>query len=151
MPNVVKHNEISFPLLAGWGDATQPMALGQVDGNFRPTFVVSSERARPGESAAAYAARHLSFLKQAMDGYTLVKEGPATFGPNVGFLREHAFNLNGEKLVQLQLYLVVGGGAYVAAFTEKAARLSSSRRAGEEMFEKLQIGVGGPPRSDSFG
>ncbi len=148
---LVKHNELSFPVPAEWADATQPMALGPVDGNYRPSFVVSSERARPGEAAAGFAARHLPFLKGTLDGYTLVKEGAATFGANAGFLREHSFSLNGERLAQLQLYLVVGAGAYVATFTEKAARLPAVRRTAEQIFEKLQVAVAPAGKGDVFG
>lgn len=148
---LIKHGEVSFAVPSGWVDSTQPLSLGPPDGNFRPSFLVASEPSRPGENVATFAARHLGFLKTAVQGYALIQEGPASFGGNAGFLREHSFVLNGEKLTQLQLYLLAGKGAFIATFTEKASRMAGARRTAEQMFEKLQLNATGTRAGDVFG
>jgi hypothetical protein len=136
----IQHNALHIPLPSGWDDGSQVVALGPVDGGFRPNFVASREPAKPGESPDKYAARVLPALKGSLQGYAVVKEGAATFGKNAGFQREHTFTANGQKIGQVQLYLVVGAQAHTLTFTHLAPKLAGARKLAEQLFAETKLG-----------
>jgi hypothetical protein len=135
----IQHNGLYLTLPTGWEDGTQVVALGPVDGSFRPNLVASQEPTKGLESAERFALRQLPALKQALQGFTLVKEGPATFGRQTGFLREHHFMTRGAKLGQLQFYVVDGRTAFTFTFTHLSNKLVTSRKLAEQLFSQAQI------------
>jgi hypothetical protein len=137
--NAIEHNEIHLELPQGWQDGSQVIALGPASGPVRPTLVVTREPAGK-ETLEQFAARQLPQLKAALPGLALVKEGPARFGPHSAFLREYNFTAEGQKLSQLQLYVLRSGIAYSVTFTQATAQMASTRQIAEEAFSKLKIG-----------
>jgi hypothetical protein len=135
----IHHNQLTLMLPMGWEDGTQVVALGPVDGNFRPNLVASQEPVKGAESAEGFAQRQLPALKQALQNYALIKEGAAAFGRLSGFLREHQFTTRGTKLGQLQFYVISGRTAFTLTYTHLANRLSTTRRIAEQLFASADL------------
>jgi hypothetical protein len=140
--NHLQHNYLTLNLPAGWEDASQVIALGPEDSGFRPNLVFSQEPTKPNESAAQFAARQLPQLRQALTGYQLVKEGNAKFGPNAGFLREHAFKMDKGEIGQLQFYVVSGGRAYTFTFTHLKGKLAGAKHIAEKLLTEARLNLG---------
>jgi len=136
---VIQHNDLYLSLPSGWEDGTQVVALGPVDGSFRPNLVASHEPTKGMESAERFALRQLPALKQALQGFTLIKDAPATYGRLTGHLREHHFTTRGAKLGQLQFYVVEGRTAYTFTFTHLSNKLAASRKLAEQLFAQAQL------------
>jgi hypothetical protein len=137
--NVIQHLYLTVPIPDGWEDASQVIALGPEKDGFRCNLVFSQEPTKPGETATEFAARQLPQLRAALDGYILVREGEARFGPNSGFLREHTFSMEKADIAQLQFYVILGGRCYTFTFTDLERNLSSSRSTGERMFSRARL------------
>ena len=137
--SVIHHNQVTVQLPSGWEDGTQVVALGPVDGGFRPNLVASQEPTKGSETSEQFAQRQLPALKQVLQGFSMVREGVMTLGPHRGFLREHLFNVRGSKLAQLQFYLVVGRTAYTFTYTHLANKLATTRKTAEQMIGAVVI------------
>jgi hypothetical protein len=135
----ILHNEVRLEVPSGWSDQSQILAVGPAEGKFRPNLVVSLEGAHV-RSASGLAAQALANLKKTLAGYSLVKEGPAQFGSTKGFLREHTFTMNGQKLAQLQYHVVQDGRGYTVTYTHLASRMAATRGVAEEAFKMLEVG-----------
>lgn len=135
----IQHNEVMLALPSGWEDGSQVIALGPVDGSFRPNLVVSREAAR-SETAEQFAKRQLPSLRSALKGLAVVAEGPASFGSNKGFLRQHTFTAQGAKLGQLQFYVLHGQFAYTLTFTHLANKLAGTRKLAEQLLGSVKVG-----------
>lgn len=137
--NVIQHAYLSVPLPDGWEDASQVIALGLEEDGFRPNLVFSQEGTEPGESPDQFAARQLPELRMALTGYTVLREGPARFGPNFGYLREHAFHMDRGEIGQFQFYVLLGGRCYTFTFTHLRERLERVRPLAERMFAQARL------------
>jgi hypothetical protein len=130
----IQHNQLTLALPSSWEDGTQVVAMGPTDGGFRPNLVASQEPTKGGENAERFAQRQLPALKQALQGFVLIKEGPASFGRLVGFLREHHFSTRNTKLGQLQFYVIHERTAVTFTYTHLAPKLATTRKIAEHMF-----------------
>lgn len=145
--SVLQHNYLAIQMPDGWEDASQVIALAPEDDGFRPNLIFSQEPTRDGEDAAQFAARQLSQLREVLEGYRIVSEGPAKFGSNVGFLREQEFIMDKGAIRQIQFYIVLDERNYTFTFTHLAHMLSSVRGVAEQMFASARIN---PPNPKAF-
>jgi hypothetical protein len=137
----MQHNYLTVPLPADWEDASQVIALGPEQHGFRSNLVFSQESTEFGETAADFAERQLPKLQEALLKYQVVKEGPARYGPNSGYLREHTFSIDIDKgeIGQLQFYCVMGGRCYTFTFTHVKGSLDAAKPIAEKMFAQARL------------
>jgi len=131
---------VSLP--SGWLDASQVVALGPEEGGFRPNLVVGHEPC--AGTAAEFAAALLPQLRKALPALAVAKEGPATFGALSGFLREQTFTSEGQKVAQLQFFVVQGRTVHTFTFTHLAGKLDSRRRIAGKIFAGLELAEPAP-------
>lgn len=149
---LLRHNELTIALPAGWreqSDVVAVVGLDRPEHNFRATMVVSRDRAAEGELADAFAARQLPLLRSAFPGYSLLSEGPCRLGGYDGFAREHTFTrgaanpqLGGGTVRQLQWYVVHDGTAYTFTFTDLPANFAESREMAVRLLERVSFTEG---------
>ncbi len=137
----MQHGNLRMALPDGWSDATQIVAAGPVENGFRSSLAYTSESLRPRETPPQFAARMLAMLKSSTEQFELVGERTATFGLLGGFLREYTHVVRGEKLAQLQFYVVREGVVHMFTFTQKAERMQASRPVAEKLFASASLGV----------
>jgi hypothetical protein len=139
---ILEHNFLTLTMPADWEDASQVIALGPEDDGFRPNLVFSSEPVRRGEDSAAFAARQLPQLQDALDYYQVISEAPAAYGPNRGYLRHHAFRMEQGEVGQLQFYVVAAGRAHTFTFTHLREKFPEALKMGEYLFAQARLNLG---------
>ncbi len=139
--NTMQHGNLRMTLPDGWSDATQIVAAGPVENGFRSSLAYTSETLRPRETPPQFAARMLASIKSSTEQFELVSERTATFGQLGGFLREYTHMVRGEKLAQLQFYVVRAGVVHMFTFTQKAERMQASRPVAEKLFASATLGM----------
>jgi hypothetical protein len=137
----MQHGSLRMALPDGWSDATQIVAAGPVENGFRSSLAYTTETLRTRETPPQFAARMLTVLRSSTEQFQLVGERPATFGTVGGFLREYTHLVRGEKLSQLQFYVVREGTVHMFTFTQKADRMQASRSVAEKLFASVNLGV----------
>jgi hypothetical protein len=137
--NIIQHLYLSVPLPDGWEDASQVIALGPEQEGFRPNLVFSQEDTERGETPERFAARQLPQLRQVLNGYRVVHEAPARFGPNSGFLRKHTFQMDRGAIGQFQFYVLLGGRCYTFTFTHLSELLDEARPLAERLFAQARL------------
>src|SRR4051812_40791391 len=139
--HTMQYGSLRMSLPDGWSDATQIVAAGPVENGFRSSLAYTTEALRPRETPPQFAARMLTVLSKATEQFQLVAERPATFGTVGGFLREYTHLVRGEKLAQLQFYVVREGTVHMFTFTQKADRMQASRPMAEKLFASVNLGA----------
>ena len=109
----------------------------------------TSETLLPRETPPQFAARMLASIKNSTEQFQLVGERTATFGTLGGFLREYTHVVKGEKLAQLQFYVVRAGVVHMFTFTQKAERMQASRMVAEKLFASVTLGTPVAPSAAS--
>jgi hypothetical protein len=138
----VVHNNISLPMPMGWEDGTQVVIVApEAEGGFRPNVVMSRDPPEPpDETPQAFSARHQRALRSALERYELLDEHDhRRVGPYDGFLREHAFLANAQRLQQFQYYFRYEGWVYTLTFTHLASHFPEWRARALEIFAKLRF------------
>jgi hypothetical protein len=140
----VRHGDVRLPLPPGWKDDTpddrqQVVVVGPEDQGFRPNVVITRDPSS-GETAEAFADRHLPMLRDALPDYELLAEGLVTLGPHAGFMREHGMTANGRRMRQLQFCVVVGETVFTMTFAHVATRFPAMQAAAEELFASVRLG-----------
>lgn len=138
-PSFIKHGTLRLPLPEGWLDASQVVAVGPEDNGFRPNLVASLDPLPPGETLARFAQRTLEVLRK-VQGFSLVEERPATFGPHQGVLREYLFVVQGIRMAQYQFQLVKDSVGYSFTYSERPEKMASTKAVADRFFATLQVG-----------
>jgi hypothetical protein len=139
MRPAIRSSNFILPLPIDWEDGSQLIAIGPERDGFRMNMVFATEPVARGISAAEFAAEQLPRLEVALDQYELVSQRDATFGPNVGYLREHRFAMEGSSIAQLQFHVVHGGTAYTMTFTQLAHYMDRSMPIAERLLSRVRI------------
>jgi hypothetical protein len=137
--SLIKHGTLRLPLPEGWLDASQVVAVGPEDNGFRPNLVVSIEPLSPGETLAQFSRRSLEALRK-VDGFSLVEERTAIFGPHQGVLREYTFRVQGMRMAQYQFQLVKDSVGYAFTYSQRPEKLAATRAVADRFFAAAQVG-----------
>jgi hypothetical protein len=136
--SLIKHGALRLTLPEGWLDASQVVAVGPEDQGFRPNIVVSIEPLPAGETLTRFAQRSLKNLRTA-DGFSLVEERTATFGPHQGVLREYSFSVQGIRLAQFQFQIVKDQVGYSLTYCQRPEKMAATRGVAERFFAAAQV------------
>ena len=135
----IRHNDLQFELPAGWVDATQVVIVGPEADGFQANVVVSREPLLASETLASFAKGQADDLTETIASYTLVREGPATFGAVTGFSREFKGSLDGQKYQFIQFYSMGHNEVFVLTVTQADGKLEAIRPAIEKLFASWQV------------
>lgn len=140
----IKHGALRLALPEGWLDASQVVAVGPEDNGFRPNLVASTEPLAPGDTLARFAQRSLEMLRK-VQGFSLVEERQATFGPHQGILREYTFALQGIRMAQYQFQMVKDSVGYSFTYSQRPEKLGATRAVADRFFAAAQVGDSAEP------
>src|SRR5438874_170254 len=117
---VIRHNEITVALPAGWQDGTQVVAVSPAQAEFRPNLVITSEPVEPDQEMGDYATKQLARLREALEEFVLLVEGEANYGVAHGYIVEYELTASNMRLKQAQFYLTANAMVYTYTYTNLA-------------------------------